>query len=421
MGQLKASRAKRIWGEFRPPSDKSITHRAYMISAICKRGGTVRNPLRSEDCNDTLEIVRKLGAEIQADGDSLRIRPASFVSPETELWCGNSGTTMRLMCGLLAGRDLRCTLTGDESLSSRPMMRVVQPLREMGANIEGDRAPIVIGPAELHGISYNSPIASAQVKSAIVLAGLTADGETTVCEPFKSRDHTERMLRAAECDVAVNGNEVRVRASVPQHIEVSVPGDISSAAFFLVAAAMLGGPLTAKQLGLNPTRTGLLEVLHEVGADIKIIHTSEESGEPVGDVVVQAGSALKPFSIEGSRVPMLIDEIPVLAVLATQCDGVTTIRNAQELRVKESDRIDLVARNLASMGAQVETHEDGLTILGPTPLTGCTVHANKDHRIGMAFAIAGLIAEGETTIEGAEAIATSFPTFETELRRLCAD
>lgn len=418
MGILTVRKAKRFWGEIRPPSDKSLTHRAYLLSAISNRGGIIENPLRADDCDATLNILRDLGADCSVVDNTVRFRPSPLHSSAKPLHCGNSGTTMRLLCGLLAGQGIRAELTGDESLSRRPMLRVVAPLREMGANIEGEFPPIAIQPAELHGIRYSSPIASAQIKSALILAGLFADGETSISEPFKSRDHTERMLAAAGCDLSVNNLLVTVRPSRPNKVELSVPGDISSAAFFMAAAALLGGPVTLKQVGLNPTRTGVLQVLAAAGVSVHITETSVEMGEPVGDISVAAPGVLRPFTIEGSLVPKVIDEIPVLAVLATQCEGETTIRNAQELRVKESDRIESIASGLDRMGAFVDVHDDGMTITGPTPLSGCEIQAKQDHRLVMAFAVAGLIAEGETTVTGAETVKTSFPNFESELRRL---
>ncbi|MEO7453417.1 MAG: 3-phosphoshikimate 1-carboxyvinyltransferase [Fimbriimonadales bacterium] len=402
----------------RPPSDKSLTHRAYIIAAISSNGGVIEMPLESHDCNHTLACVSALGARVSATPGLVRIGGGgTLMSPRSPLECGNSGTTMRLLAGLLSGAGVRAELRGDNSLSRRPMRRIVDPLRQMGAEIDGETAPLFIVPSELRGIDYTSPIASAQVKSALLLAGLDAEGSTSVTEPAASRDHTERMLAAAGCPVKREGLKATVARSKPLRVAMRVPADISSAAYFMVAAAILGGPITALQVGVNPTRTGILDVLGAVGANVESTPPSNEQGEPVADIIV-AKNELRPFEISGAMVPRLIDEIPILAVLATQCEGTSTIRDAAELRVKESDRIATIVDGLNSMGANVEAFEDGLAVHGPTPLRGAKIDARRDHRIGMAFAIAGLFADGKTTIAGSETIDTSFPDFEAELRRL---
>jgi 3-phosphoshikimate 1-carboxyvinyltransferase len=351
--------------------------------------------------------------------------------------CGNSGTTIRLISGLIASRLIGATLDGDHSLRKRPMERIATPLRLMGAEFAGSKPPISIqGSDRLKGIRYESPVASAQIKSCILLAGLRAHGETTVVEPSLSRDHTERMLRALGAHVISSGGQGAVTsqevASLAQHevrllpsdklhpFEFTVPADISSAAFFLVAAAIVPeGQLTAREVGVNPSRIGILDVFEQVGISVGLGNENQHLGEPVADIEIRSDrDGLKPFTISGELVPRLIDEIPVLAVLATQCQGTSHIRDSAELRVKESDRIELIAAGLRRMGATVETHPDGLSITGPTALKGTTVDCCGDHRIGMAFAVAGLIADGETVIEGAECIATSFPTFQSELERL---
>jgi 3-phosphoshikimate 1-carboxyvinyltransferase len=416
---VKIGPAKRFWGEIRPPTDKSLTHRAYMISAIASGGGSISHPLRSEDCDATLSILRELGARVEDRGTEVAVRPSSLHSPEGPLDCGNSGTTARLMCGLLAGVGVDAVLTGDESLTRRPMNRVADPLRAMGAAIDGERLPLTVHPAPLRGIEYKSPVASAQVKSALLLAGLFAEGETTVSEPALSRDHTERMLSAAGCSISQSGLSVTVHHGAPESVSMRVPGDISSASFFLVAAALLGGPLTVREVGVNPTRTGILDCLRAAGVPIGESRRPLEQGEPVADLFIDpVPEVLKPFAVSGALVPRLIDEIPVLAVLATQCHGTSVFRDVRELRVKESDRIEAIAFGLGKMGAEVATFDDGMTITGPTKLRGATITARRDHRIAMAFAIAGLLAEGETEIAGAETVATSFPGFFDELRRL---
>jgi 3-phosphoshikimate 1-carboxyvinyltransferase len=410
-----------LQGEVRPPSDKSLTHRAYLFGAIADGESRVMNPLRGEDCESTLECLNLLGLRHEWVTDSeVRLIPVErWVQPVRELDCGNSGTTMRLLSGLLASRDLDCTLIGDASLSRRPMKRIAEPLRQMGALVEGDTPPLRIKGGRLQGIDYISPVASAQVKSCTLLAGLGAEGVTRVTEPSQSRDHTERMLRATGVEVIEDGG-VSVRGGqTPHGFFFSVPADISSAAFLVVAASVLPqGRLVVRDLSVNPSRTGLLDVLDQVGVPYEITGLREELGEPVAELELCAPKGLRPFEIAGALVPRLIDEIPVLAVLATQCEGQTVIRDARELRVKESDRVEKVAEGLRAMGANVETFEDGFAINGPTPLKAAAIEATGDHRIAMAFAVAGLLAEGETVIHGADSIATSYPTFERDLQTL---
>jgi 3-phosphoshikimate 1-carboxyvinyltransferase len=389
-----------------------------MIAAISTNGGVIEMPLESQDCDHTLECVAALGARVSATPGLVRIGGGgNLMSPRSPLECGNSGTTMRLLAGLLSGAGLKTQLRGDNSLSRRPMRRIVEPLKQMGALIEGETAPLFIEPAQLTGIDYTTPIPSAQVKSAILLAGLFADGTTSVSEPAASRDHTERMLAAAGCTVVRNGLKATVSRCRPNRVAMRVPADISSAAYFMVGAALLGGPVTCLQVGVNPTRTGILDLLRAVGAEVEVTPPMSEQGEPVADIVVSKKD-LRPFEVNGAMVPRLIDELPILAVLATQCEGTSTIRDAAELRVKESDRIATISEGLTSMGASVEVFDDGLAIHGPTPLKGAKIAAQRDHRIGMAFAIAGLVADGNTTIVGSETIDTSFPGFADEVSRL---
>lgn len=419
---LRVSRSDPLVGTLRVPSDKSLTHRAYLFAALAEQGtSVVRNPLRGEDCENTLRIVQQLGATVKID-DAVRVTPAgSLRSPDGDLDCGNSGTTMRLLAGVLASTPgLTTRLVGDSSLSRRPMKRVADPLREMGAQIDGDSAPLTIHGRRLHGIAYDSPVASAQVKSSLLLAGLNADGETWVTEPSQSRDHTERMLTALGVELLRKG-ERTIGVKGGQRwgaFETDVPADVSSAAFVLCAAAMVeGSQVLLTDVGTNPTRTGVLEVLAGCGARLAVAPKLDQTGEPVSDIAVAPGD-LRPFTVQGDLVPRLIDEIPVLAVLATQCEGTSTFRDAKELRVKETDRIETVASNLRSMGADVETFEDGLSVTGPTRLTGTAIDAEGDHRVGMAFAVAGLVAEGETTILNAQSILTSYPGFERDLLAL---
>ena len=407
----------------RPPSDKSLTHRAYMFASFATTESIVRNPLRGEDCENTLRAMIHLGLRHEMLGpEEFRLIPTQeWMQPNAPIDCGNSGTTMRLLAGLVASRPLNVTFVGDASLSKRPMGRVATPLRLMGAEIEGERPPLSIRGGKLQGIDYISPVASAQVKSCTLLAGLRAEGTTSVSEPSLSRDHTERMLKAMGYRLDSDGLKVSVEGGQDgQGFEFNVPGDISSAAFFIVATAILqNSRLEVNELSVNPTRTGILDVLTQCQIPFFVTDVREELGEPVASLVVHTANLLQPFTIVGELVPRLIDEIPVLAVLATQCHGTSIIRNANELRVKESDRIELVANGLRQMGANVETFEDGMAIIGPTKLSATKIDAHGDHRIAMAFAIAGLIAEGTTEISGADSIATSFPGFESELARLC--
>ena len=421
--KLTINPVKSLVGTVRPPSDKSLTHRAYMFASFATTESIVRNPLRGEDCENTLRAMIHLGLRHEMLGpEEFRLIPTQeWMQPNAPIDCGNSGTTMRLLAGLVASRPLNVTFVGDASLSKRPMGRLATPLRLMGAEIEGDRAPLTIHGKELQGIDYVSPVASAQVKSCTLLAGLRAEGTTSVSEPSLSRDHTERMLKAMGYRLDSDGLKVSVEGGQKGHgFEFNVPGDISSAAFFIVAAAILqNSRLEVKELSVNPTRTGILDVLTQCQIPFFVTDVREELGEPVASLVVHTANLLQSFTIEGELVPRLIDEIPVLAVLATQCQGTSIIRNANELRVKESDRIELVANGLRQMGAQVETFEDGMAITGPAKLSATKIDAHGDHRIAMAFAIAGLIAEGTTEITGADSIATSFPGFESELARLC--
>ncbi|HVT13599.1 MAG TPA: 3-phosphoshikimate 1-carboxyvinyltransferase [Fimbriimonadaceae bacterium] len=424
---LRIEPVRNLRGTFRPPSDKSLTHRAYMFGAIASSESAVRKPLEGEDCESTLRCLRQLGLEVERAGSEIRLRPApEWTQPADVLDCGNSGTTMRLLSGLLASRPLDTTLVGDASLSKRPMKRIAEPLRRMGARVEGDTPPLHIVGGPVEAITYESPVASAQVKSAILLAGLQARGRTVVMEPHLSRDHTERMLSALGVPISQSSNSHFFAAvegpAQPIGFEFLVPGDISGAAFFLVATALLpGSEVDFHELGINPSRTGILDVLTMTGAEPRLIREWNELGEPVADISMESCRHLKSFEISGGLVPRLIDEIPVLAVLATQCDGTTLIRDAGELRVKECDRLEAMSSGLRAMGAQIETFDDGMAITGPTPLKATRIDAQLDHRIAMSFAIAGLIAEGTTEIEGAEAIATSFPQFESELKRLAGN
>ncbi|HEU4416534.1 MAG TPA: 3-phosphoshikimate 1-carboxyvinyltransferase [Candidatus Angelobacter sp.] len=413
--------AKNILGALRLPGDKSISHRYGMLAAIA--GGTTRlaNFSTGADCASTLECVAQLGCAVQRTSDGMvviegreRLQP-----PTASLNCGNSGSTMRMLSGILAGQDFRCDLYGDESLTRRPMARIMAPLRLMGAEITaaaGDRPPLHIEGRKLLGIEYLTPIASAQVKSAVLFAGLFAEGETSVEEPHRTRDHSEQALRAFGVELSRSRNRVALRGGQKlSPIEAAVPGDISSAAFFFCAAALFpGSNLVIENLLLNPTRASLLDALKILGARISVINLEEHHGELVGTVKIEHGK-LAGLTIEGAQSVALIDELPVLAAIAPYTRDGVEIRDAKELRVKESDRIALVARNLRAMGAQCEEREDGLRVPGGQKLHGAEIDSGGDHRIAMAFSVAALRAEGETRIHGADSAKISFPEFFTML------
>ncbi len=375
----------------------------------------------------TLRASRALGVEIDERGPDIVIRGRGLRGirePADVIDCGNSGTTMRLLAGVLSGNPFFSVLTGDDSLRRRPMARIIKPLRAMGAQIlarEEDRfPPMAIKGGSLHSIRYAMPVASAQVKSALILAGLYASGTTEIWEPVQSRDHTERMLAAFGADIKVKGLRICVTGDREmQGIDISVPGDFSSAAFFVVGALLIpNADITITGVGINPTRTGLLEVLREMGAKIEMSRAREVSGEPVADIHCAGRAALKAVSVTKEKIPSLIDEFPILCVAATQAEGMTIIRGAEELRVKESDRIRCMATELRKMGAAVEEFPDGLSISGGAALRGSVIESHGDHRVAMAMAIAGLIAEGTTTINGVSSVNISFPGFFQLMRRL---
>jgi 3-phosphoshikimate 1-carboxyvinyltransferase len=420
-----------LQGCIRVPGDKSISHRALMLGAIAEGETQIQGLLLGEDPRSTAACFRALGAEISELNTELvkvqGIGLGNFQEPIDVLDAGNSGTTMRLMLGLLASHPGRFyTVTGDSSLRSRPMSRVVKPLQQMGAQIWGRKgntlAPLAIQGQALQAIHYHSPIASAQVKSCILLAGLNTEGKTIVTEPALSRDHSERMLRAygAELSIDTDTNSVTITGGAKLYGQtVIVPGDISSAAFWLVAGAIVpGSDLVVENVGVNPTRTGILEALAMMGANIQLENQREVAGEPVADIRVRSGG-LKSCTIAGDIIPRLIDEIPILAVAAAFAQGTTIIRDAQELRVKESDRITVMAQQLNKMGAKITELPDGMEIIGGTPLVGTEVDSYTDHRIAMSLAIAALNATGTTTIHRAEAAAISYPNFTNTLREIC--
>ena len=414
--ELVVSPAGRLRGRVRVPGDKSISHRAALIGALARGDTVIHDFLRADDCLHTVSCLRALGVGIEDEGSRLIVRGMGprWRAPMTPLDAGNSGTTMRLLAGILAGQPFQTELTGDASLRTRPMDRIVEPLSRMGARIvasgDGRFPPLRISGGSLRGITYTLPVASAQVKSAVLLAGLLAEGPTTVVEPTPTRDHTERMLAAFGAPIRRDGDRVSVTAAALRGHEVRICGDISSAAFLLAAAAaMPGSELTVEHVGLNPTRTGFLDVLRALGAEADVRQTGEDAGEPVGAVTVR-GQRLRGVRIGGSLIPRVIDELPVLCVIATAAEGETVISDAAELRVKESDRIAVIARGLRALGGEVEERPDGLTVYG-SRLHGGRVGSAGDHRIAMAFAVAGLLAGGPVTVEGAESIKVSFPEF----------
>ena len=428
MSDWKIRRAPAISAEITVPGDKSISHRAVMLAAMSNGPCVIRGFLPSEDCLSTVGAIRALGIEIERPDEETLIvhgQRRVFTAPKGDIDCGNSGTTMRLLAGILAGQPFRSRLTGDPSLSKRPMKRIMEPLQQMGANITAEgkdhRPPLVIEGGKLSPIHYISPVASAQVKSAVLLAGMFAQGKTSVTEPSQSRDHTERMLeyflvrpQKQDLTVSIHGGQT------PESRDFQVPGDISSAAFWMVAAA--ANPrshLLVKNIGLNETRTGIISVLVRMNAHVREAVQTEEA-EPLGTIEIK-GARLKGTVIEGKEIPNVIDEIPILAVAAALAHGTTIIRDAGELRVKETDRLTAIATNLRAMGAQVVELEDGLEIIGGAPLHGARVESFGDHRIAMAFAVAGLFAEGETVIQDVDCVNTSYPGFYKQLEQVIKD
>lgn len=407
-------------GELTVPADKSVSHRSIMLGALASGTSVVRNFLRAEDPISTMNAFRMLGIDIRDAGSELVIHGKGIwglSEPGNVIDCGNSGTTMRLMAGVLAGQPFFSVMTGDDSLRQRPMARVIEPLRTMGAVISGrggDKyAPFALRGTALKPTDFALPIASAQVKSCILLAGLGVDGMTTVIEPEKTRDHTELMLRAMGADLAVDGLHVALTGGRElQPFEMTVPSDFSSAAFFIAAALITPkASVTIRSVGVNPTRTGMLEILADMGVAITLDNIRIVSGEPVADIVCTTADGLRAVTLGKREVARAIDEFPILCILASQADGTTIIRGAKELRVKESDRIAAMAEGLQRMGAQVEEFEDGIAITGRAALKGAEIESYHDHRIAMAFAVAGLIAEGETAIRHASCADISFPGF----------
>lgn len=427
MSRLTVHPSKPLRGRVCVPGNKSISHRALLLGALAEGDSQVSGFLTSGDCLATLDCLRALGVEIETHGETtLTIHGHGLYGLQAStapLNCVRSGTTMRLLAGILAGQSFESTLTGDPQLLRRPMRRIVEPLHRMGAEIEDTDgcAPLIVRGRALRGYDHTLAVASAQVKSALLLAGLYADGPTIVREPGPARDHTERMLAAMGANIETSGLTITLSPCLPlslSPLSLSIPGDISSAAFPLVAAALIpGSEVTIADVGVNPTRTGVLEVLRAMGANVALDNEHEQGGEPVADVTVRS-SNLMGVEVGGDTVVRTLDEFPVLAVAATQARGTTRVRDAAELRVKETDRIAAVVTELRTLGAHIDPLPDGFIIEGPTPLHGAVVDSHGDHRLAMALAVAGLIAEGETVIENAECIPDSFPGFVELMRAL---
>lgn len=426
---MNVTKTKALKGEIIVPGDKSISHRAVMFGSLALGTTKISHFLQGADCLSTISCFRQMGVEIENDviNNTVLIKGNGLhglQKPAKVLDAGNSGTTVRLMSGILSGQNFSCRITGDESIRKRPMNRVISPLTLMGANIKSitgnGLAPLLIeGNNALKAINYHSPVASAQVKSAVLLAGLYADGVTSVTEPYVSRNHTEIMLKNYGAKIKTIDNTAFIEPDpVLRGTEVLVPGDISSAAYFIAAGLLVpGSEILLKNVGINPTRDGILKVCELMGANIEITNIRTPETEAVADIIVKSGT-LKGTVINGSLIPTLIDELPIIAVMACFAKGTTTIADASELKVKESNRIDVMVSNLKQMGADVAATEDGMIIHGGKPLIGAVIDSRADHRIAMSFAIAGLLSEGEVSILGKNCVDISYPTFFEDLDRL---
>ena len=423
---MRFNKANGLSGELTVPGDKSISHRSIMLGSIAKGTTAIRGFLQGADCLSSIACFRKMGVEIQNDGDLVTVKGLGLrglKAPTDTLDVGNSGTTTRLMSGILAAQNFSCRVNGDASIQKRPMKRIMLPLSMMGANITSelgnDCAPLRITGSDLHGIAYDSPVASAQVKSAILFAGLYADGVTSVTEPAVSRNHTELMFESFGVDIKTEGRTATVHpASELYAQEIEVPGDISSAAYFIAAGLITpNSEITIKNVGINPTRDGILRVCEMMGANVKLEAKGGGVGEPIADITVST-TTLHGCEIGGNIIPTLIDEIPIIAIMAATAEGDTIIKDAAELKDKESNRIDVMVSNLSAMGASIEATDDGMIIHGGKPLHGAAIDSKLDHRIAMSFAVASLIADGETEILGSECVDISYPTFYRDLMKL---
>lgn len=423
---MKLNKVKGLKGTISIPGDKSISHRAVMFGSLAKGTTHITNFLSGADCLATIGCFRAMGVEIEQQGTEVTVHGNGLhglKKPEQQLDVGNSGTTTRLISGILCGQDFEVTLSGDDSLNKRPMGRIMKPLSMMGADIESVNgngcAPLKITGKPLKAVHYDSPVASAQVKSAVLLAGLYADGKTSVTEPALSRNHTELMLKSFGVQVLSEGTTASVLP--PKEMtaaDIEVPGDISSAAFFIAAGLVTPDScITLKRVGINPSRNGIIKVCEAMGADLTMSNVKNDNGEPTADITVKT-SRLKGTKIGGELIPALIDEIPVIALMAAFAEGETVIKDATELKVKESNRIDLTVDNLVKMGADAEATDDGMIIRGGNPLKAASIYCKYDHRIAMTFSIAGINAEGTTVIEDAECVDVSYPDFYEQLNRL---
>lgn len=419
-------KTKHLKGEITVPGDKSISHRSIMLGSIASGITEVHGFLNGADCISSMNCFRQMGVDIDYDGSIVTIHGNGLhglKAPADTLDVGNSGTTTRLMSGILAAQNFSSRVIGDDSICRRPMKRIITPLAMMGADITSERgndcAPLIINGRKLKGIHYDSPVASAQVKSCVLLAGLYADGETSVTEPYVSRNHTELMLNAFGGSCTTLGTTATVTSDpVLTGQKIVVPGDISSAAYFLVAGLIAeNAEITIKHVGINPTRDGIIDVIKMMGGDITFANVNADSGEPTADITVKT-SSLKGCVIEGDIIPKLIDEIPVIAILACFAEGETVIKDAAELKVKESNRIDVMVNNLSAMGADITGTDDGMIIRGGKPLHSAVIHSKKDHRIAMSFAVAAMCAEGETEILDADCVNISYPDFYRDLENL---
>ncbi len=421
---MKLTASAGLHGSITVPGDKSISHRAVMFGALADGDTHISGFLMGEDCLSTIECFRRMGVPVEISGQEVLVHGVGLhglKAPDSPLYTGNSGTTTRLLSGILAAQPFPVTMTGDASIEKRPLGRIITPLRQMGAAIDGrdgSFCPLTIRPAALHGITYEMPVASAQLKSAVLLAGLYADGPTTVIEPAPSRDHTERMLRALGAQVESDGCRITIHApQTLQAVDLAVPGDISSAAFFLVAGVVVpNSTLTIRDVGINPTRDGVIEALRAMGADLTISNV-REGAEPVADLTVRS-SRLHGTEIKGALIPRLIDELPVLAAAAAFAEGETVIRDAQELKVKESNRITAMVNELTRAGADCTETADGMIIRGGKPLHGAAFESYHDHRIAMSMAVLALGAAGESEILNPEVVSISYPGFFDSLRMI---
>lgn len=425
---MEFKKSQGLRGEITVPGDKSISHRAVMFGSIAKGTTEIHNFLQGADCLSTIACFEKMGIDIENKGDRVLVHGNGLHGlkrPECVLDCGNSGTTTRLISGILCAQNFNVTLTGDASIQKRPMKRIIEPLSMMGADIislNGNGcAPLLIKGRPLQGIHYTSKVASAQVKSAILLAGLYANSPTSVTEPYISRNHSEIMLNLFGADVSTQNTTAAIQPALELYgTNVMVPGDISSAAYFIAAGLMVpGSELLIKNVGINPTRAGIIQVCRGMGADLQLLNQSTGSGEPTADILVRHGN-LHGTEIGGAIIPTLIDELPMIAAMACMAEGETVIRDASELKVKESNRIAVMAESLGAMGADITETEDGMIIRGGKPLHGAVIHSHKDHRIAMTFAVAALCADGTTSIKDADCVNISYPGFYQDLQRLMA-